>query len=151
MTVHDRQGREVTSVERIWRCSGCGHEAPNAPRPESLKPRYGQAMTHACEEGVIAVMHVVERERVYASEAERRILANFEKSDWGLLAQAAKHYNENRRRTTRSKNPGAWRVMEPIFARLSALERACNGMRPSAPADSDRDTGGGRIVAEFPS
>lgn len=138
---------EATTTERFWRCQNCGHEAPLGTFDNSdTKPQYDRALTHACNDGCVGHMRIVERERVYASAAERAILENFEVSDWGLLAQAAKHYAENRKRTTRGRNPGAWNVMQPVFKRLDALARACERMRREAPADTDD---GGRIAKEF--
>lgn len=142
--------QDVTRIERFWRCASCSHELRDAPDPaRTLEPRYGHAMTHACADGVVGVMHVVEREMIYASEAERRLIDTFESSDWALLAQAARRYCENRRRAALRNSPDVYSSMHALFFRLTALERACNAMAATAPPDSDINGGVGRVASYF--
>jgi hypothetical protein len=135
---------ESTTVERIWRCANCGHEIPLGPLDHrKTKPPYANAVTHACAPEQLGIMHLVERERVYASEAERLIIEKFEASDWGLMAQAVRHYKRNRQSAAR--RPGVDAVMAGVYARFDGLVRACGYMARQAPRDTPE---GGRIAQE---
>lgn len=124
----------------LWRCPECGREVEPGPAFISHdRPRW-------CLDGheeTPAPMTLVEQERVFPSPAVAILLESLEVSDWGLAAQAVKHYADNRRRAAR-KRPGVENVMRGVFARFDAMYRAFNALGRYAPGDTGE---GGRIVS----
>ena len=138
---------EHTESEKLWRCPECGSEAPFATLEKATHPRWclGENGSH---QAVPTPMSLVERERVYPSLAACNLLTKFERSDWGLLAQAVEHYRRNRLSAVRRRSPGAEAVFaRDVFPRLDAMARAFGELRRNAPGDTE---GGGRVVEEWP-